>query len=228
MNADKIKEYARRLTNLDDEIAALQEDRRELLAEARTECGINVKEMVRWVRAERKDKVDDLIADLDESLDIGAALGHPVSSGSKVSANKAETPLKNSKKSPRGDGDGAVKAHQPGYPNQSARISEQQPLTAAEGVASLPSPTNQKAAPDRSHSPDPSDGDPTRKDGYSGAAPIPEIGSKEADEPANSGSGDGAVVSPAQGMAAPSPKILRDAQGRDLQDIPAFLRKAAA
>ena len=224
MNADKIKEYARRLTNLDDEIAALQEDRRELLAEARTECGINVKEMVRWVRAERKDKVDDLIADLDESLDIGAALGHPVSSGSKVSANKAETPLKNSKKSPRGDGDGAVKAHQPGYPNQSARISEQQPLTAAEGVASLPSPTNQKAAPDPNHSPDTSDGDPTRKDGCSGAAPIHETAVPSAAVPPGADS-DGMAVSDSP-VSLPDPTLDGEgAGGTDPFEIPGFLRR---
>lgn len=76
MDTQALHSYARRIASVLDEIDALKQDIKEIEAEARTVCNCNVKVLRKWITAERKDKIADVVCEIGDLTEYGAILGH--------------------------------------------------------------------------------------------------------------------------------------------------------
>lgn len=76
MDTQALHSYARRIAALMDDIDAIKEDIKVVEAEARTVCNVNVKVLRKWIAAERKDKVADIICEIGDLTEYGQILGH--------------------------------------------------------------------------------------------------------------------------------------------------------
>ena len=165
-NEPTLKDYARRMRPLLEGQMQFAADLRELAKEMR-ETGFQAVVLKAWVKAaisyEDGDEgpLDRLKARIDDAALYGAVLGFC----------DGETKHNLINESPRGDGDGPETG---GSGDRIVASDETGERISRERFEMRASPTNQKAAPDPNHSPDTSDGDPTRKDGCSGGRlPVP-------------------------------------------------------
>lgn len=100
---NRLRSYVDRMNRLREEIEALQADLKEVETEARVECGVNVKALRKWANAERKDKVQARIDELNDDAIYGEMLGHKVWNDS----NRDQAPPSSDSKKPT-PGEGIV------------------------------------------------------------------------------------------------------------------------